>query len=456
MADTDQLYTPEHHSGQLDRRLNTTNYVHPQETNLLNLTKVMEYNSQGQPVLRTTSGASIESNDSFGRLRVSNPYTLFESSHRYQDNGRIGIYTANGGTSTHNPNQSVIEASVTTDSGSLVYRESLRVFPYQPGKGLQVLQTFCFGPAKENLRIRYGYFDTNNGIYLQRDGNEVSFIIRSSPNGVPIESEKVTQANWNIDPLNGNGISTLTLNLEAVQILFIDIQWLGVGIVRVGFVIDGQLVPVHQFNHSNIIGNVTTYMGTACLPVRAEIENTGITASASTLKIICTSVISEGGFEVRGRPYCVGHTIAAPYILATPGVTYPIVSIRLKATRFGGIVIPSDFSFAVQAASNFRYFVRVGCITTGGTWVSTGAESYVEYNLTPTGFAAGGDGRLVEEGYVFASNQSSVSPSLTNFPFLYQLERNSFTNTAYEFVLCAVTDGNNQKVNGSFTWEEVN
>lgn len=53
MADDSQLYTPEHHSGVLDQRLNLTDYIHPQETNLLNLTKSMEYNAGGQPALRT-------------------------------------------------------------------------------------------------------------------------------------------------------------------------------------------------------------------------------------------------------------------------------------------------------------------------------------------------------------------------------------------------------------------
>lgn len=52
MADDSQLYTPAHHAGQLDQRLNSTNYIHPQETNLLNLVKSMEYNPGGQPAIR--------------------------------------------------------------------------------------------------------------------------------------------------------------------------------------------------------------------------------------------------------------------------------------------------------------------------------------------------------------------------------------------------------------------
>jgi len=37
-------------------RNNTTSYTHPQETNLLNVHKAMDYNSVGQPVLRTVGG----------------------------------------------------------------------------------------------------------------------------------------------------------------------------------------------------------------------------------------------------------------------------------------------------------------------------------------------------------------------------------------------------------------
>ncbi len=42
-------------------RENSTNYTHPQETNLLNVHKAMEYNLGGEPVLRTT-GSSVIAN----------------------------------------------------------------------------------------------------------------------------------------------------------------------------------------------------------------------------------------------------------------------------------------------------------------------------------------------------------------------------------------------------------
>lgn len=57
--DNSQLYTPAHHSGVLDQRLNSTNYIHPQETNLLNIAKAMQYNTDGEPELRVTLGQTL-------------------------------------------------------------------------------------------------------------------------------------------------------------------------------------------------------------------------------------------------------------------------------------------------------------------------------------------------------------------------------------------------------------
>lgn len=42
----------------IDRYQNSTNYFHPQESNLLNVHKAMEYDGQGRPVLRTTINTS--------------------------------------------------------------------------------------------------------------------------------------------------------------------------------------------------------------------------------------------------------------------------------------------------------------------------------------------------------------------------------------------------------------
>lgn len=433
----------------LPNRTNSTNYEHPQESNILNLHKAMDYNSQGQPILRTSLGPTATATDSFGRLRMSTPFTLFDSFHRYQDNAKAETYTVGGGVCTHDSNSSSILMTVGTAKDDEVIRETSRVFAYQPGKSLQILMTFTMNPAKTNLRQRAGFFDTQNGIYVQLKDNVVSFVLRSYVSGALVETV-VPQSEWNVDKLDGTGVNPTVLDMSKSQIFWMDIEWLGVGTVRCGFVINGEFIHCHSFHHSNLITG--PYMTTACLPGRIEIKNLDITASSSTYRQICFSVISEGGYELRGRPRTVGHLLSSPYRMSSSGTKYPLLSIRLKSNRLGAIVVPKNFTIAVTASGNFRYELISRGITSGGTWVSAGTDSNVEYNLTATSV---NNGTVYETAYIISSNQSSMAPSLQEYPFRFQLERNTFTSTAYEFIIAMVTTGNNQDVFASINWEEV-
>jgi hypothetical protein len=80
--------------------------------------------------------------DAFGRLRVSSPYTLFDSQSRYASDNSFDTSTATGGTATFNTNQSSTSLAVTTTNGSSAVRQTYRYFPYQPGKSLLILATF--------------------------------------------------------------------------------------------------------------------------------------------------------------------------------------------------------------------------------------------------------------------------------------------------------------------------
>lgn len=404
-------------------------------------------------VLSSGTAEKPTSADAFGRLRISDPFTLFDSSHRYQDNGLWNTDTAAGGASTFNANQGLIDLTVTTASGSRVYRETKKVFSYQAGKSLLVLSTFILSPAKENLRQRVGYFGDNNGIFLELNNDVLSFVERSSVTGSVVETS-VSQANWNIDKLDGAGPSGYTLDITKAQILWQDIEWLGLGTVRIGFVIDGKFIHCHSFNHANLI--TSTYITTASLPLRYELENTGATGSGSTLKQVCSSVISEGGYELRGEQTAVTVPVTSPITLATAGTTYPVVSIRLKTSpdRLDAIVILSALSI-LGTSSNTVYLWKLiqGGTSTGGTWVSASATSSVEYKLNGTGITGG---RTLASGYINSTNQSSPTTNiLKDSIFATQLERNTFTATPGELSLAVVADTNNAVVYTSMDFEEI-
>jgi hypothetical protein len=388
--------------------------------------------------------------DAFGRLRVSTPFTLFDSSHRFADNGLWSTSTATSGNATFNANQGLIDLNVTAASGSEVLRETTKVFSYQPGKSLLVLNTFVMSPAKTNLRQRVGYYGTQNGLYLQLNNSTLSFVERSLVTGSVTESV-IDQSSWNVDKMNGTGPSGITLDIAKAQILFMDIEWLGLGTVRMGFVIDGNFHVCHKFHHANLI--TSTYITTASLPIRYEITNTGATNSVSTLKQICSSVLSEGGYELRGAQQAVGTPINTARTLTTANTYYPIVSIRLKSTRLDGIAVATALSLIGNTAANYNWQVIAGGTTNAGSWISAGANSCVDYNLTGTSFTGG---RIIASGYFTATASTSVSVDILRAALLStQLERNGLTLTPFEFTLVLAAGTNGESVFASMDWEEI-
>jgi hypothetical protein len=434
-------------------------YRDPGTSNLYEVVKVQT--CSGNPLeVTTASGSTVyiqpatTAGDAFGRLRTSSPLTLFDSSHRYRDNGLWATATGTGGTYAFSSGEGLVNLNVNTVSGAKVLRETTKVCSYQPGKSLQVMNTFVMASGKTNLRQRVGYFGADNGIYLEVSGtSSPTFVERNSVSGSLAET-RVAQANWNIDKLDGNGPSRFTLDITKAQIQWADIEWLGLGTVRIGFVINGQLVHCHSFHHANLI--TSTYMTTASLPLRYEIENLETTASSSTLKQVCSTAISEGGYELRGAQNAVGIPVNTPYTLTTAPTVYPLVSLRLKSTRLDAIVILTALSLmGITNNASYNWKVVLGGTTTGGTWSNLGDDSSVEYKIDGSSFTQG-TGRILASGFTNGSNQgSAVVDILKEALFKFQLERNSFTGTTTELTLVCSSEDNNAQVLAAMDWEEI-
>jgi hypothetical protein len=251
--------------------------------------------------------------------------------------------------------------------------------------------------------------------------------------------------------MNGSGPSGITLDLTKAQILYIDLEWLGVGTVRMGFVINGNFYVCHKFHHANLI--TSTYITTASLPLRYEITNTGATISESTLKQICSTVLSEGGYELNGLQQAIGIPIQSPRTLGTAGTFYPVISLRLKSTRLDGIIILTALSIMPMSTAKFNWQVVAFGTTTGGTWTSAGVNSSVEYNITGASFAGG---RILASGFFSENNQATSQVDiLKEALFKFQLERNGLTSTPFELTLVIASNSGSDTVVASLDWEEI-
>ena len=369
----------------------------------------------GEGQLVTFGGANL---DAFGRLRVSEPFTLFDSQNRYVEDDQFSSSTSgSGSTVTFATNESSVNLNVGTVSGGKTIRQTFRRMPYQPGKSLLILTTFCMNVPKANLRQRVGYFDENNGIYLEQNGtSEPSFVVRTNTSGSPVNTNSASQSNWNGDKLDGTGPSGYDLNLETVQIFWTDIEWLGVGNVRCGFVINGEFIICHTFQCANQTGKTKVYMETAILPVRYEIENTGTTATSSTLKQICSTVISEGGYQQTVQDTAARRTS----ILGTISTTFlPLVSIRLKSTSAGAVVLLNRIIVLPTTNQSYEVCIMKNSTLTGASWTSLSTN--VEYDVTATAMTTSVDG-IYQNDYVTSSAQGrAILAAPTGYNFAYQL-----------------------------------
>lgn len=303
--------------------------------------------------------------------------------------------------------------------------------------------------SKSGLRQRVGFFGSQNGIYLEDDGGTLNLVIRSYTSGVVVE-DRVPQSSWNGDNLTGAGgsanPSNITLNTTYDQIFWCDVEWLGVGSVRCGFIINGTYYICHTFNHANIIGNTTTYMTTATLPVRYEITNTSSTSGSSTLRQICSTVISEGGYNQYNVTQAAGTGIT-PKDLGSSGVYRPIVSIRLAPTRLDAIIVPRQVDILSPDVAYFRWQLILNTSLTGATWAGTSTTGTVQYDTAATAVTGGIE---IQSGYVSSRQLVELSSEF----FAYQLGR-TLAGVSDTITLAIASTSNNPDVLAQIGWQEL-
>jgi hypothetical protein len=432
-----------------------TNYRHPfPNYQLGDLTQAMDYNNLGQPILRvgvnygtnvTGPGNTNGQIDAFGRMRVSEPYTLFDTKARYYDHNQFSNSTSGSQTITYNAASSTYTLTVGTANGDSITRETKRVFPYQPGKSLLVLNTFCMQPPKANLTQRVGYYGRENGVYFEANGTTYNMVLRSSSSGT-LSEKRVPQTSWNVDTLNGSGTSNISLNADTTNIFYTDLEWLGVGSVRTGFIINGQFVIAHIFNHANQAGNTNTYMSTATLPIRYEIFNSGSTTGNSTMRQICSTVMSEGGYNSFSITETAGTGIITKR-LTTGNTYYPMVSIRLDSTRLDSVVLPRQVDILSPSVNYYRWTLLLNPNLTNANFAGSSSTGSVDFDTNATAVSGGTE---LQSGYISSRELNELGADA----FTFQLGR-TLANVSDIVTLALTATSNNADVLAQLGWQEI-
>jgi hypothetical protein len=385
--------------------------------------------------------------DAFGRLRVSNPLTIFDSKNVMSKNDLFDEDLTGSGTVTYTANKSTVNLNVTTASGDKVIRQSKRVMSYQPGKSLLILNTFVMNVQEENLEQRVGTFDANNGIFFEDTGTGYQIVRRTYVTGSAVDND-VAQASWNGDKLDGTGASGYTLDPTKATIMFTDYEWLGMGAVRVGFVIDGKFITAHTFLNANSLS--TVYMQTANLPIRYEIEATGTLTGSATLEQVCSTCIIEGGYAPEGLRQSIGTASLAGVNLTVAGTYYNLATIRIKSGRPYAVIVPVGINASAISNSDFELKLILNA-TPSTSFSYTSYSDNIEYDLTGTTTITGGT--VIGQAYLSGKGANSLNFSDT-LNFAYQLGQ-TISGTSDTLTLAAKGASANDDVCGTIKWIDL-
>lgn len=433
--------------------------------------------------------------DAFGKLRVSNPYTLLDIRFPGQSNGTQNFLSNSllvcsniSGTYSAAPSNSQL---VITGLGAGWYISQSRKFcTYQPGKSLLFMASGIICPCDSTFTTyisgytgRIGYYSNNsivnpgaystpyNGVYYQYDSNGISICLANIGT-----QTQYFQSTWNLDTMNGLGPSGISLDFKKTQLFVIDMEWLGVGRIRFGFYAYGKIQYCHQITNINVLKN--PYTGNINLPIRYELLNPNTSPTQAYMLQICSTVISEGGFNPIGRPFNISSGIT-PYSLTSQDTEEPIMILRGSMNSTAGLnnnfhvnIVPNQITMINSSNSNLtlltlrlyqaEYISNVGTISTwyeinSNVLSTTPNLSGAQYAITVTpGTFTTTNSVILDSKYFYGNTSSSISNLDGIFSdTILHLTSNIQGQSDYLVITATNLSTNNSKIYVSLNWNEI-
>lgn len=382
--------------------------------------------------------------DSFGRIRTSSLYTLFDSKQVFDNQPLLwdDAETSGSGTSTsYSRFEAASRISVSATTAGTRVRQTYRYFSYEPGKSQLILMTWSEFDTVSGITKRVGQFMGTDGLYFESKDGTLSVVRRSSVNG-NVVNNKVEQSDWNIDPLDGTGPSGITLDPALAQIGVIDYEWLGVGRVRMGLNIDGKIIYCHEFLNANNLS--TVYMSTPYLPLRYEISNDG-TGPTDDFVHICTSVMSEGGREQSGSARHI-HNLSVSNL--SSGTNYGLLGIRLQSDKLGAAELVSTAVLSSTTNDQAHWMLILNPTVSGTTNWTNQPNSIVQINKGTSSNTVTG-GTQLDGGFL-----STVSPANVSVRNFLQIGAD-ISGVSDEVYLTVLLITNNITISTNIEWVET-
>jgi hypothetical protein len=316
---------------------------------------------------------------------------------------------------------------------------------YIPGRGATLAFAIRLEQPQVGIRRRFGLFDENNGVYFEDDGGTYSYVLRSSVTGIVTET-RVYRDEWNGEKFDGNGWTGVTADPTKQQMISINYEWYGAGIIQFAWLMKNETVASHTFDNSNT--NPGVWCSTPFLPIRLEIENVTGVAGTHYMYQGSNSLIQEGEPEKLGTLLSISNPITGT-TMQSANTYYPIISIRLKSNNLTGVMLLRSLQAATDDNTNVYWQLLQNATLTGGTWVNhPDPNSFMQYNITQTAVSGGSD---LLSGFVIGGGGSLVDLDVRA---ALQLGRSGIGTISDTYTLACASPNANKKALAVLNWIE--
>ena len=381
------------------------------------------------------------------RLKVAPFQTVFFNTFQYGketdvwDERLVGV----GATATFNASSSNVVMEVGSAAGSSVVRQTKNVMRYIPGRGATLAFSIRLDTPQVGIRRRFGLFDDNNGAYFEDNGGTYAYVIRSNTTGIVTE-RRVTRDDWNGEKFDGNGYTGVTADPTKQQMISINYEWYGAGIVEFAWLMKNETIPSHTFENSNT--NDFVWCSTPFLPIRVEIEN--VTGVAGTHYIYqgSNSLIQEGEPEKLGILESIANPITGTTMSAA-NTFYPIISLRLKSDSLDAVALIRSLQAATNDNTNVYWRLIENPTLTGASWTDhPDPNSFVQYDTSATATTGG---NIVLSGFTISGGSSLVE---IDDKAALQIGRSGIGTISDIYTLACASPNTNKKALAVLNWIE--
>ena len=380
------------------------------------------------------------------RLKVAPYQTVFFNTFQYGKETDVWDESVTGTASAAwNQYSSNIVMQVGSTAGSKIVRQTKNVMRYIPGRGATLAFAIRLTPPVAGVRRRFGLFDENNGAYFEDNGGVYSYVIRSNVSGT-VQETRVYRDDWNGEKFDGNGWTGVTADPTKQQMISINYEWYGAGMVQFNWLMKNETIHSHTFENSNTNNGV--WCGTPFLPIRLELENVTGAAGTHYLYQGSNSLIQEGEPEKLGTLLSVSNPITGT-TMSSSNTYYPIISLRLKSNNLTGVMLLRSLQAATNDNTNVYWTLIQNATLTGGTWVDhPDPNSFMQYNTTQTAVSGG---TTLVSGFTVSGGSSLVT---LDEKAALQLGRSSLGTVSDTYTLACASPNTNKSALAVLNWIE--